>query len=119
MIEISSDVGKKMENALYLEMLRRKSPVTEYYFWKNVQHEEVDFVVKEGAKIIRLIQISKELGNPEINEREIRSLLKASKELECDKLTIITEDYEAEENAEWRGIKGKIKFIPLWKWLLE
>ena len=118
MIEIGRDAGKKMENAFYLEMLRRKSPVIEHFFWKNVQHEEVDLIVKEGAKITHLIQISKELDNPELKEREIRPLLKASKELKCDELAIITEDYEAEEDAEWRGIKGKIKYVPLWKWLL-
>src|SRR3989338_7482387 len=105
MIEIGRDAGKKMENAFYLEMLRRKSPVIEHFFWKNVQHEEVDLIVKEGAKITHLIQISKELDNPELKEREIRPLLKASKELKCDELAIITEDYEAEEDAEWRGIK--------------
>lgn len=118
MIEIGKDAGKKMENAFFLEMLRRKSPIIEYYFWKNVQHEEVDLVVKEGAKITNLIQISKGLDNPEIKEREIRSLLKAGKELKCDKLIMITENREVVENAQWREIKGKIRYIPLWKWLL-
>ena len=44
-----------------------------------------------------------------------RVLLKASKELKCNNLLIITEDKEGEEVIE----KKKIKFIPLWKWLLE
>ena len=52
-------------------------------------------------------------------EREIRALVKAGKKLKCKKLLIITKDYENEENTEWFGIKAKIKFIPLWKWLLE
>ena len=115
MIEIGRDAGKKMENAFYLEMLRRKSPVIEHFFWKNVQHEEVDLIVKEGAKITHLIQISKELDNPELKEREIRPLLKASKELKCKNLLVITEDKEGEEEIKNR----KMKYIPLWKWLLE
>ena len=42
-------------------------------------------------------------------------LLKASEELRCKNLIIITGEKEGEEE-----IKGKkIKFIPLWKWLLE
>jgi predicted AAA+ superfamily ATPase len=118
MIEIGKDRGKKMENVFYLEMLRRKNPITEYFFWKNVQHEEVDLIVKEGVKITQLIQISKELDNPETREREIRSLLKASSELKCYELIMITENHEAVEDVEWRGIKGQIKYIPLWKWLL-
>ncbi len=118
-VEISKDIGKKMENAFYLEMLRRKKPLTEYYFWRNVQKEEVDFIVKERTKVTQLIQVSKGIENPETKEREARSLLKASKELKCNNLIIITESYETEENAEWREIKGKIRYVPLWKWLLQ
>lgn len=118
LVEIGKDVGKKMENAFYLEMLRRKKPLMEYYFWKNAKQEEVDFVVKEGAKVTHLVQVSKGVGDMETKEREIRSLLKASKELKCNELIIITENHEAEENAEWREIKGKIRYVPLWKWLL-
>ena len=119
MIEIGKDRGKKMENAFFLEMLRRKSPIIDYFFWKNVQHEEIDLVVKEGSKITNLIQISKGLDNPEIKEREIRSLLKAGKELKCDELLMITENIELVDDAQWREIKGKIRYIPLWKWLLK
>jgi predicted AAA+ superfamily ATPase len=40
--------------------------------------------------------------------------LKASKELECDDLLVITWDHKGEED-----FKGKkIEFVPLWKWLL-
>lgn len=28
------------------------------------------------------------------------------------------QNYSGEENLEWFGIKRKVKFIPLWKWLL-
>ena len=51
----------------------------------------------------------------EIEQREIKSLLKASELLKCKDLLVITWGYEAEEK-----FKGKrIKFIPLWKWLLN
>lgn len=119
LIETSKDTGKKMENAFYLEMLRRKSPIIEYFFWKNVQQEEVDLVIKEGTKITKLIQVSNKLNESETKGREIRALLKASKELKCKDLIVVTENYESEENAEWRGFKGRIKYIPLWKWLLD
>jgi len=32
---------------------------------------------------------------------------------------VITEDYDAEEEVEWFGMKGEVRFVPLWKWLLE
>jgi len=47
-------------------------------------------------------------------KRELRALLKAGKELRCSNLMVITEDYEAEEKIK----NKKVKFIPLWKWLL-
>ena len=51
----------------------------------------------------------------EIEKREIKGLLKASKELKCKNLKVITWDYEGEEEFKGR----EIKFIPLLRWLLE
>jgi len=118
-IEITKDRGKKMENAVFLELTGRMTPLTELYFWKNIQQEEVDFVVKEASKISQLIQVSDNIDDVGTKKREIRSLLKAGRELNCKNLLVITEDYEAEEDAEWYRIRGKIRFIPLWKWLLN
>jgi len=42
------------------------------------------------------------------------SLLDASKELKCNELLVITNENESIEYFEGK----KIKFIPLWKWLL-
>ena len=119
LLETSQDIGKKMENVAYLELLRRKKANSDLYFWKNIQQEEVDFVIKEGNNIRELIQICKDVQDNNTKQREARALLKAGKELKCKSLLIITENYEAEENFEWFGTKSKIKFIPLWKWLLE
>jgi len=48
-------------------------------------------------------------------KRETKALLKASKELKCNDLFVITEDYEAFEE-----INGKrIKYLPLWRWILQ
>ena len=119
LIETNEDIGKKMENTVYLELLREKKPTTEFSFWKNVQQEEVDFVIKEGKQIKELLQVCKEINDGETKQREVRALLKAGKELNCGNLCIITEDYENEEEARWLDLKAKVKCIPLWKWLLE
>jgi uncharacterized protein len=118
LVESTKDVGRKMENIVFLELTRSLEPLTEIFFWKNVQQEEVDFVVKKEGKIDSLIQVCANPGNQETKQREIRALLKAGKELKCDNLLVLCEDYEANEDAEWFGIKGKIKYVPLWKWLL-
>ena len=110
----SQNIGKLMENAVFLELERRKKAVTNIFYWKDSTGNEVDFAVKQGLRIKQLIQVCYSVEDYETKEREIRSLLKASKELKCKDLLVITEDYEDEEK-----IKGKkIKYIPLWKWLL-
>lgn len=104
-----------MENLVLLELVKKEQEV---YYWKNPQQEEVDFVVKEGIKIKQLIQVCFKVGHPETKTRELRSLIKAGKELKCKTLLVITKDYEGEEKIEWFGDKARIQFIPLWKWLL-
>jgi len=111
----SEDAGRLMENVVAVELMRRKtvSPVREVYYWKDKQQREVDFVVKDGSKIKQLIQVTYASSKEEIEMREKRALIKASEELKCDDMLVITWDYEAEEE-----FKGKqIKIIPLWKWL--
>jgi predicted AAA+ superfamily ATPase len=76
-------------------------------------------VVKKGIEITGLIQVSYHLDNEKTKSREIRSLLHGCKDLRCDHLIVITGDYENEETVEWFGLKGKVRFIPLWKWLLN
>jgi len=112
----SENIGRIMENLVAVELLRKRSenPLIEAYYWSDYSGKEVDFVVREGRKQSQLIQVCYTLKEYAVKERETDSLIKASKELNCNDLLIITWDYEAEEK-----IKGKkIKFIPLWKWLL-
>ena len=71
----------------------------------------------EDARHLRIVYEGKinEKKIEEIKEREINALLKSSKELRCNNLIVITWDYEAEEKTKGK----KIKFIPLWRWLLS
>jgi predicted AAA+ superfamily ATPase len=118
-VDSSKNVGKKMENMVYLELMRRKNPLANIHYYKNIQGEEVDFVITEGNKVMQLIQVCQKLDDIDTKQREIRALLKAGSELKCKKLIIITEDYQGTEEAEWFGNKGKIEYIPIWKWLLK
>ncbi|MEK6974544.1 MAG: ATP-binding protein [Nanoarchaeota archaeon] len=116
----SQNVGKLYENVVAIELKKQElNEKINFYYWKNSQQEEVDFVIKEGIKIKQLIQVCYNLNNIEAKNREVRALLKAGKELNCKNLLVITFDKESEEETEWFGITSKIKFIPLWKWLLE
>ncbi len=117
----SENRGKLYENTVFMELKRMQSfnRSLELYYYKDIQGHEVDFVVKEGTTIKQLIQVCYDIENENTRKREIRALLHASKELKCRTLLVITHDFEAEEDAEWFGVKRKILFLPLWKWLLK
>lgn len=118
--QISPDMGRLYENAVAIRLKKAElDGKANIYFWKNPQQEEVDFLIKKGTSVTQLIQVCYDIGNINIKNREIRALLKASKDLKCDNLLTITSDYEGEEHAEWFGLKGKIRYVPLWKWLLN
>ncbi len=114
----SKDLGKLMENLVVIELLRRKSywhDAWEIYYWKDHQQREVDFVIKEEQKVKQLIQVCYNIEDFNTKERELKALDKASKELKCNNLLVITWDYEAEEEFK----EKMIRFVPLWKWLLR
>ncbi len=78
-------------------------------------------MVREGLRIKQLIQVTYANNFDEIEHREIRALLHANEVFKKHKpeFICITWDYEDEREIKWFGRRGKIKFIPLWKWLLE
>jgi len=112
--KFSEDLGKITENIVFLSLLERENE-GDIFYWKNTKHE-VDFVIKEKKeKIKALIQVCWNSSKEETKKREMESLIEASEQLNCNRLMVITEDYEKEEEY-----KGKtIHFIPLWKWLLR
>jgi len=115
----SPDRGKLFEN-LVAVMLRKRAMggELEFYFWKGPRQEEVDFVVKKGLHVTQLIQVCLDAREERTRNREVRSLLKASEQLKCENLLILTENEEGEEDASWFGMQGRIRFLPLWKWFL-
>ncbi len=119
--KITENTGSLMENAVAVELMRRRSynkPEMEVFYFKDSQGHEVDFVIKEGLKVKELIQVTYANYFDEVDHREMRALLKAGELLGCKELKIITWDYEDEREVSWFGRRGRIKFVPLWKWLL-
>jgi len=110
--EFKENKGRLMENLVAIELKRRGK---ELFYWKDRQGREVDFVIREGPKIEQLIQVTFASSLDEVERRELRALLKASDQLRCGELLCITWDYEEELEREGK----KIKFSPLWKWLLK
>lgn len=115
--EFSENYGRYLENAIYLELLRRQadSPKQEIYFWKDIQHHEVDFVIKERNVVKQLIQVVWEMSDAKIQNREKKNLLKAMDEFNLKEGLIITGDTAGEENIEGK----KIISMPASQWLLN
>ncbi|MBI2044567.1 ATP-binding protein [Candidatus Pacearchaeota archaeon] len=103
--KFSKDEGKLAENIVFLN-LREKGK--EIYYWASSK-EEVDFIVKNKDNSLSAINVS---YTNEIDERETKALLKFRKNFKKAKeMIVITKDAEKKQQG--------IKFIPLWKWLLE
>ena len=116
----SPDRGRRYENVVAVQLKYMESQGNfKLYYWRNAQNEEVDFVIYKNRKVNQLIQVCSDMTKQKVRERENRALLKAAAELKCKNLLVLTADYEAVEKISWFGIKGKIKFVPLWKWLLK
>lgn len=114
--EFQESIGRLMENAVFVEL--RKSGLIEnkdIFYYKTADGKEADFCIRRGSHFGQIIQVCYDLSDISTKEREIKGILKASDELKCDDLLVITWDYEAEEAVG----KKKIVYAPLWKWLMS
>lgn len=106
----SEDVGRLYENTVFMHLKRNGK---EAYYWKDDKNRETDFLVKDGTEIESALQVCYDVK--EAGDREIESLVSALEEFDLKEGTIITSDREGEDE-----IEGKtVRYIPLWKWLLE
>ena len=105
------DKGRLLENTVFLELIRRENDIA---YFQTVQKEEVDFLIRNGKKVKQLIQVCYDFSNFMTKDREIKSLLKASEEFNCNSLLILTNSQE--EELKLGGKKIIVK--PVWKWLL-
>jgi hypothetical protein len=112
----SQDLGRSMECVAALELLRMslEDVLTEVLYWRDPFGKEVDFVVMRGTEVVQLIQCCYDISAFGVKERELGALLKASAELGCDDLLVLTWDQEGQEEVGGR----RVVYEPLWRWLL-
>src|SRR3989338_1828817 len=90
--KFSKDLGKLVENIVFIELKRRGKSV---YYWSN--KGEVDFVVKEKDDFLTSMNVS---YSNEIDEREINALLTFKKQFSKTKeIIILTKDLEKKEKG--------------------
>lgn len=108
---VDAAFSKKLENQVFIETLRRGMRVS-YYAGRNC---EVDFVVENNGVAEELLQVCYSIDSPETYARETTALRKASEDLKCEKLRILT--FNEQKRIE---IGGKtIEVMPAWKWMLN
>jgi hypothetical protein len=114
----SPDRGALYENLVALAL--KQEEITgriSLFYWRSPKNEEVDFVVKEGLKVTRLIQVCTDVADPKTLKREMRALIKASQELRCEDLLILNDRLERTDTFRWQDAERPIRLEPLWKWL--
>ena len=112
--------GRLIENIVAIELLRRSNMqdtqlFERFYYWKDYNGYEIDFVLFGQNSIKQLIQVSYIQTRAEIPPRELKNFFKAEKELRCDNFLLITWTFE--DIIEMDG--KKINCVPLWKWLIS
>lgn len=104
----SSNLGKLLENLVFLEFLKAEK---EIFYFKN-QHE-CDFIVKDENNHAPF-QVAWNLEDKETREREFKGLAEACRYLNVKEGIIISFDHEEEINYNGIGITA----IPVYKYFL-
>jgi predicted AAA+ superfamily ATPase len=111
--EFSGNIGRALENIVFLELRRKATLMKSEIFYYKKQFE-VDFVIVSHGIVTELIQVSESLLDKKTLNREVRALMQASSELKPKKLSIITENEESLIVQD----DQRIEVIPVIKWLL-
>lgn len=105
----SQNLGRKLENAVYIA-LRRNKPELFSYQGKG----ECDFIHFNPQRKASAVQVCYYL-NPQNENREIAGLMEAMQAFGLDTGLILTYD---QENSQQKD-KYQINIVPVWKWLLR
>ena len=99
---LSENLGRLLENQVFVELLRRGYiPGQTLFYYRTRNDKEIDFVTRKGTKVEQLIQVCYDMTSEKTRKRELDALVEAAEELHCDNLHIITNSQE--EQIEWKG----------------
>ena len=110
----SENLGWRLENIVYIELLRRHRPNYADVFYFREKDFECDFVVAQAGKVIELVQVSYDISSPKTRRRELSGLIKAANKLRCNNLTLVTLDNQ--EDVEQDGFA--IHIVSAANWLI-
>lgn len=103
---ISENLGRLLENEVFIELLRQGFQTeSSLFYYRSRNDREVDFVTRHGAHIHQLIQVCYDMSSPKAEKREVTSLIECGEELKCDNLIIVTNNDDREINKDGHIIK--------------
>lgn len=103
---ISENLGRLLENEVFIELLRQGFQTeSSLFYYRSRNDREVDFVTRHGAHIHQLIQVCYDMSSPKTEKREVTSLIECGEELKCDNLIIVTNNDDREINKDGHIIK--------------
>ncbi len=103
------DNGRLLENLVFINLRKKNKDI--FYFQEE---NECDFLIRDGIKIVKAIQVCYEL-NKDSKDREINGILDAMNRFKLKEGLILTYNQEDKFVIEDKIIKA----IPVWKWLLN
>jgi len=110
---LSENLGRLLENQLFIELIRRGYDTEKtLFYYRSRNNKETDFVVRKGTRVEQLIQVCYDLSSPKTRKREVDALVECAEELACDKLIVVT---NKEENTITQG-GYEIRVIPIEKY---
>jgi len=113
--ESSPNLGRLLENMVFVELLRRGLiPDLELFYYKTRNDKEIDFVCRHGHQINQLIQVCFDVSASKVLKRETEALVEAAVELKCFDLVVVT--WDKEDTLKLKDCT--IRIVPIWKWLL-
>lgn len=88
---LSENLGRLLENQVFVELLRRGYiPGQTLFYYRTRNDKEIDFVTRKGAKVEQLIQVCYDMTSEKTRKRELDALVEAAEELHCDNLLVVT-----------------------------
>lgn len=97
---LSENLGRLLENQVFVELLRRGYiPGQTLFYYRTRNDKEIDFVTRKGTKVEQLIQVCYDMTSEKTRKRELDALVEAAEELHCDNLLVITNLQE--EEIDW------------------
>ena len=106
MLGSEEELGWRLENIVYLELLRRRTDDdVEIYSYKD-QSYDIDFCLVRHGKVVKLIQVAYTVEGEKTRKREIPPLFGAGRKLGCKDLVVVT-DHESETVSD-RGLRVRV-----------